>query len=246
MNEQPVNLPGLRDRVAIVTGSGSGIGSAICDLLQRLQVRVYAFDLPEVDLRDLNKIEQHVADVVRAAGRVDILVNNAGITNIGDIVETPLSEVEDILTVNLKAPFMLMKAVIPRMLEQGKGAIINNASDQAFIGKRYSAIYGASKAGLAQMTKSAALDWSPHNIRVNCIAPGSTDTPMLRQVLQDLHVRYPDVYPRDNEAFYRDAIPLKRFASPEEIAWVVAFLASDAASFISGAIIPVDGGFTAQ
>src|SRR5690606_40686798 len=95
-------------------------------------------------------------------------------------------------------------------------------------------------------TKSAALDWSPHGIRFNCVAPGSTDTPMLRRVLAELHARYPDVYPQDNEGFYKGAVALRRFATPREIAWAIAFLASDAASFLTGAVIPVDGGFTAQ
>jgi NAD(P)-dependent dehydrogenase (short-subunit alcohol dehydrogenase family) len=237
-------LPGLSGRVAIVTGSSRGIGAAVCELLSEQGCKVHGFDLPEIDLSDLRGIAAHVDRVAHIEGRLDILVNNAGITNMGDIVETPLEEVEQVLTVNLKAPFMLMKAAIPHMLAVGGGAIVNNASDQAFIGKRYSAIYGASKAAIAQLTRSAALDWSPRGIRVNCVAPGSTDTPMLRRVLHDLHVKYPGVYPADSESFYQSSIPLGRFADPREIAWVMAFLASDAASFMTGAVIPVDGGFT--
>lgn len=123
---------------------------------------------------------------------------------------------------------------------------MNNASDQALIGKRYSAIYGASKAALAQLTKSAALDWGPRGIRFNCIAPGSADTPMLQSVLSELQTRYPDIYPKDSERLYKESIALGRFAAPKEIAWVAAFLASEASSFITGAVIPVDGGYTAQ
>lgn len=239
-------LPGLKGKVAIVTGQRSGIGEAVARLLEEQGVRVHGFDLPDVDLSDLRGIGPKVDEVASREGRLDILINNAGITNMGDLVETPLEEVEQVLTVNLKAPFMLMKAAIPHMLKTGGGSIVNNASDQALIGKRYSAIYGASKAALAQLTKSAAADWSPKGIRVNCVAPGSTDTAMLRRVLVDLHDRYPDVYPADSESFYKDSIPLKRFADPSEIAWVMAFLASDAASFVTGTILPVDGGFTAQ
>ena len=223
-----------------------GIGRAVYDLLAAGGCSVHGIDLPEHDLKELDQIAGWVDTIAAETGRIDILVNNAGITNIGDILETPLSEVEEVLTVNLKAPFMMIKAVLPHMLKQKSGSIVNNASDQALIGKRHSAIYGASKAALAQLTKSAALDLGPQGIRINCIAPGSTDTPMLRRVLGELHERYPDVYPKDGESPYKESIALKRFATPKEIAWVTAFLASEASSFMTGTLIPIDGGFTAQ
>ena len=241
-----LHLPGLEGKTAIVTGHTQGIGLAVCDLLTEQGCEVRGLDLPGHDLRQLDRIEGWVDDIAAVTGRIDILVNNAGITNIGGILDTPLAEVEEVLVVNLKAPFMLIKAVLPHMLKRKSGAIVNNASDQALIGKRHSAIYGASKAALAQLTKSAALDWGPYGIRFNCIAPGSTDTPMLRRVLGELHERYPDDFPADSERMYLDSAPLKRFADPTEIAWLVAFLASEASSFMTGTVIPIDGGFTAQ
>lgn len=235
-------LPGLEGKVAIVTGHGRGIGAAVASLLTEHGVRVHGFDLPDVDLRDLESLAGRVDDVAAREGRLDILINNAGITNLGNLLNTSIEEMKEVLAVNLEAPFLLMKAAIPHMIRAGGGAIVNNASDQALIGKRDASIYGASKAALAQLTMSAALDWGPKKIRVNCVAPGSTDTPMLRRVIRDLSAMRGE----DLTQAYQSAIPLGRFAEPREIAWVITFLASEAASFMTGTIIPVDGGGVAQ
>jgi NAD(P)-dependent dehydrogenase (short-subunit alcohol dehydrogenase family) len=241
----PLNF-GLVGRRAIVTGHRGGIGGAIARVLANDGVEVIGLDLPEFDLADTDTLEARLADLIAARGPIDILVNNAGITVLGSVLETSLAEVERVFRVNFLAGYALMRAVLPGMVEKGRGAIVNIASDQALIGKQVSAAYGASKAAIAQLSRSAALDWARHGIRVNCIAPGSTETPMLAMVINDLAAKYPDRFPVSSADAYRAGVPLGRFANPEEIANAVAFLASDAASFITGIILPVDGGGTAQ
>ena len=245
MNPSSPVFPDLRGAVAIVTGHRQGIGQAVAALLESQGAKVCGLDLPEHDLSDLGAIEGWVQEIVGREGRIDVLVNNAGVTNFGNVMEVTPDDMEWVLSVNLKAPILLMKAVMPTMVAQRRGAIVNIASDQAFIGKRHASVYGASKAAIAQLTKSAALDWGGAGVRVNCVAPGSTDTPMLRKVLGILGERYPADFPAGTDTVYTASIPLGRFAAPMEIANVIVFLASDAASFITGAVIPVDGGFTA-
>ena len=237
---------GLAGRRAIVTGHRGGIGGAITEFLIQDGVEVIGLDLPDFDLADTDTLEHRIGNLLADTGPIDILVNNAGITTLGTVLETPLIEVERVFRVNFLAAYALMRAVLPGMVVRGKGAIINIASDQALIGKQVSAAYGASKAAIAQLSRSAALDWARHGIRVNCIAPGSTDTAMLATVINDLAAKYPTRFPVSSADAYRSGVPLGRFADPREIAAAVAFLASDAASFITGVILPVDGGGTAQ
>jgi NAD(P)-dependent dehydrogenase (short-subunit alcohol dehydrogenase family) len=235
----------LNGKRALVTGHRGGIGAAVVAAFEACGAEIIGLDLPDVDFADLDATLEAANEILKR-GPIDVLVNNAGATILGSILDTPISEAERLFRINVLAPFALIQAVLPGMMERQSGAVVNVASDQAFIGKPASAAYGASKAALAQLTKSAALDWAKYGIRFNCVAPGSTDTPMLRRVIGELAERYPEAHAGSSQDAYTSAVPLGRFAQPSEIAAMIAFLASDAASFVTGAVIPVDGGATAQ
>ncbi|MBK6008711.1 SDR family oxidoreductase [Ramlibacter ginsenosidimutans] len=180
----PPSFPGLSGRLAWVTGHRGGIGSEVARLLEASGCQVAGLDLPDVDLADLGALESRAAQLAREHGAPQVLVNCAGTTLLGSIPDTSLADLQRVMAVNFTAPFLLMKSVLPDMVRAGGGAIVNVASDQALIGKPLSAAYGASKGALAQLTRSAAIDFGRHNVRVNCIAPGSTDTAMLREVME--------------------------------------------------------------
>lgn len=243
----------LKEKVAIVTGSGMGIGRAIAETFAREGARVVVADLNEEAGRETVERIQAAggqacfvqADVARSEdarcmvevaletyGRLDILVNSAGIYTRGDVVDTSLETWHRMLAVNLTGVFLCCKAAIPAMRQAGGGAIVNISSS---IGWQYAApgvaAYTASKFGVTGLTKAMACDHLPDNIRVNCICPGPTDTPLLRASRP----------PEDFQAFV-EAQPIGRLGSPEEIAAAALFLASEEASFVTGVALPVDGG----
>jgi NAD(P)-dependent dehydrogenase (short-subunit alcohol dehydrogenase family) len=246
----------LFDRVAVVTGGGSGIGRAICELFAREGARIVAADrfldraeetaarikgaggeatgVP-VDVADAAAVAAMAERAVATYGRVDVLVNNAGISVGDDILTIDVATWDLNLNVVLKGVVLCSKAVLPGMLERRRGVILNIASVNGLwaVGEE---AYSAAKAGMINLTQNMAVKYGDRNVRVNCIAPGSIRTPIWgARVAQD-----PQIFDKIAKWY-----PLGRVGEPEDVANAALFLASDEASWITGVTLPVDGGLLA-
>jgi meso-butanediol dehydrogenase/(S,S)-butanediol dehydrogenase/diacetyl reductase len=245
--------PRLDGKVAVVTGAAQGIGAAAARRLAGDGARVLCVDLNEAvrdvaaaigadagaivcDVGNADAAASAIDACVARWGRIDILVNNAGISG----AAAPLADGEEanfdrVIDVNLRSCWATMRRALPSMVATGGGSIVNVASVAALIGFETLSVYAASKAAIVGMTRTAALEYGAHNIRVNAVCPGGVLTPLARAF-------------NDDESLKAKAgrHALKRYAEPEEIAAAIAFLASDDASFVTGIAMPVDGGMTAH
>jgi NAD(P)-dependent dehydrogenase (short-subunit alcohol dehydrogenase family) len=247
------------DKVVVVTGGASGMGAAACRLFAAEGGRVVGADIDgdaanrlakeiggrsfQVDVAKEAGIRDLVAFAAEGSGRLDVLFNNAAVGHsatgrykMASIVDTPEDAWEGIVAINMKGVAFGCKHAIPLMLAQGGGAIVNNASIQAIKGILGADAYTCAKGGVVSLTRTLAVDWGPKNIRVNCVCPGPIATPMIQDLLDD---------PAIGPTMYAD-VPLGRAGSAEEVAKVAVFLASDDASYVNGAIVPVDGGMYAR
>jgi len=239
---------------AIVTGGASGIGAATARRLHSEGASVLIADLNEdlgraladelgpralfqhVDVAVWDEVDAMVECAVSAFGGLDILVNNAGIGSFATVVDISLEDWRRVLAIDLDGVFFGCRAAIPRLRARGGGAIINIASISGLAGDYHFAAYNTAKAGVINLTKAAAIDHAREGIRINAICPGPVATPIIAAI---------DAFQGVRED-WSDRVPIGRFAQPEEIANVVAFLASADASYMTGAIINVDGGLTAH
>jgi NAD(P)-dependent dehydrogenase (short-subunit alcohol dehydrogenase family) len=264
--DKPEEIPDMADRirldgrVAVVTGAAGVIGTATIRLLAERGARIVAVDRREPDLKAAIKDlpaealaiaadvtqEDEVAEYVRAAidkfGTIDAFYNNAGIEgDIKPIPEYSLESFRRVLDVNVVGVFLGMKHVLPVMLRRNKGSIINTASIAGLMGSPHIAAYSASKHAVIGLTKSAAWECTGTGVRVNCVCPGLIDSRMLSAIMQ---ARNGGNAPMPNEKMV-DRIPARRLGQASEVASIVAFLASDDASYVSGSAYTVDGGRTA-
>ncbi len=242
----------LKGKTAVVTGSGRGLGKAIARKLAMMGANIVLNDIPDSDsidetaeefraegfnvivtkgdVRNYDDVESMVNKAVEAFGRIDILVNNAGITRDTLMLRMTEKDWDDVLDINLKGAFFCTKAVSKIMMKQKSGKIINIASVAGVMGNAGQANYAASKAGLIGLTKSTAKELASRNITCNAVAPGLIKSKMT------------DVLPDKVKETYLKSIPLNRFGTPEDVANVVGFLASEESDYITGQVIHIDGG----
>jgi NAD(P)-dependent dehydrogenase (short-subunit alcohol dehydrogenase family) len=241
------------NRVAVVTGAARGIGLGISEQFLSKGYRVVLLDVDEAtlqataerlgnrgamaivcDVSQPHMVQDAVSQVVDRFSRIDALINNAGIAVFKPILETTAEEWSAVLATNLTGPFLCTQACAPVMLRNGGGSVVNIASISGLRASTLRVAYGTSKAALIHLTQQQAVELGVRGIRVNCVAPGPVDTAMAKLV-----------HTADIRTSYRDAIPLGRYGTVEEIAEAVVFLCSDAASYINGQTLAVDGGFDA-
>lgn len=248
----------LDNKVAMITGAGSGMGLATVRLFANEGAKVAMVDRdlsqaertlsPEhgsellsirADVTKSTQVKEAVESVIRRFGRLDVLFCCAGIVSFGNVVTLTEEEWDNVIDTNLKSMFLCTKYVIPHMISQGGGSIVNMSSVSGLVTGPDEAAYDASKAGIIMLTKAIAVDFGLKGIRANCICPASTDTPFLR--------RYAELTP-DPQKFLDETakmnVAIRRLITPEEVANLALYLASDESSAVTGTSIIIDGGYT--
>lgn len=243
----------LDDKIAIVTGAGQGIGKAIAEKLAAEGADVVATDIDEdsamatassiagrafgmcVDVRSRDAVGAVVERVIDELGRIDVLVNNAGWDKAAAFVDSDPADWDLVIQINLYGVLNTCRAVLPVMAAQGFGSVVNVDSDAGRVGSSGEAVYSAAKGGVIAFTKATAREMARHQVNVNCICPGPTETALFASIGGD--------NPALREALIR-AVPLRRLAQPDDVANAVAFYASDEAKYITGQTVSVSGGLT--
>lgn len=242
----------LEDLVCIVTGASKGIGLATITAMEaegavvvgiaRNRTEDCNFDLRLADVSEKSAVDRVINEVIEQYSRIDVLVNNAGIAPLGMVDSISENEWDRVFNINVKGTYLPSAAVIPFMKKQGKGSIINMSSNYGLVGGLNCAAYCATKGAVVSLTRAMALDYAPFGIRVNCICPGTIDTPIIRDPMKNMSKE--EVEAKMQDRFKRH--PLGRIGLPEEVAPGVIYLASDESGFVTGSVLAIDGGYTAR
>ncbi len=238
-------------QIAIVTGGSKGIGEAIVKVLETKGYHVFNLDLVpgiygehiECDMANFDQVKAVIAEICSTHPSIDALVCNAGIHLSKNIEQTSLEEFDNLFAINVKGAYAAIQAVIGQMRQQRKGAIVLVASDQAVIGKQNSFAYNLSKHALASICKTTALDYAADNIRVNAVCPGTIETPLYHNAI-DNYCAKSGANKQQIHQEEQALQPLGRLGQPDEVAEYVNFLVSDKAGFITGSLQMIDGGYT--
>ncbi|MGB0205709.1 MAG: SDR family NAD(P)-dependent oxidoreductase [Neptuniibacter sp.] len=240
-------------KVCVVTGGSAGIGLAIVKRFIIDGYQVFNLDLCSsnegefvaCDVSSSEQVEAAIKKIMEKAGRIDVLVSNAGIHLSANIENTSDEQFAQLMSINVNGAFYLLKAVLPVMRKQKSGSIVLLGSDQSLVGKTNSFAYNLSKSALASMAKTTALDYAKYGIRANAVCPGTIETPLYHQAID----RYCESSGVDKDSVHAEEAalqPIGRIGQPEEVAALVAFIASDEAGFITGSLQVIDGGYTTQ
>lgn len=244
-------------KIVVITGGSSGIGLSAVSLFAKAGATVYNLDIqdPEneikgatflkCDVSDFKQVDNQISTIIARHGQIHHAFLNAGVHEVGSVEDLDLDSIDQVININLKGVIYGLKCILPNMREHQQGSIVLMGSDQSFIGKGDSFIYGATKGAIGQLTKSTAIDYAAYNIRINCICPGTIDTPLYHKAVDNFS---------KTKGFEKDEIykaietaqPIPRVGLPEEVANMVFFLCSEMSGFTTGSLISVDGGYVAQ
>lgn len=241
----------------VVTGGSTGIGEATARLLAEHGARVYNIDINKptdthplvhyipCDISIFSEVEQAFQTIISRENKIDLLFANAGIHLFANLEDTSIADLDRVINVNLKGIYYTLKCAIPVMKKQMRGTIVLTGSDQSFVGKGESSVYGATKGAIAQLTKSTAIDYAKYNIRINCVCPGTIETPLYHNAV-NVYSAKSGVPKESIYASLKSAQPISRVGTAEEVAHLVEFLLSEKSAFITGSLFSIDGGFVAQ
>lgn len=244
-------------QVAIVTGSSSGIGKATVECFLQHGWVVYGFDIqkPSIshddfisvscDVTNIDAINHAISDLIQSVQHVDALVCNAGVHFSATILESTEEDFQRLIDINIKHHFFMTQKILPYMLHQKKGSIVYVGSDQTLVGKKHSALYGLTKSALNGLAKTTAIDYADQGIRANVVAAGTVETALYHHAVEKHAAESGKVLADIHHAENQEQ-PIGRIGQPEEVARLIYFLCSDDSAFITGAVIPIDGGYTAR